>query len=111
MNKKDSLRLDDWVICSISGVIGQIIKFYKPTACEEQIMVKTRDERQYHAPKSTWKHYHFGTTVNQMYTDEFATQNLRAQIDTANARPILEFYASKEFEVRVIELKLFSKRR
>ena len=43
------------VICSESGVIGDIIKFYKPTASEEQIMVRTLDGLEYHAPARTWK--------------------------------------------------------
>ncbi len=45
------------VICSESGVIGDIIKFYRPTASEEQIMVKTLDGRKYHAPARTWRPY------------------------------------------------------
>lgn len=69
---KDTLRLDDWVICTESGVVGRIINFYTPTSCEEQIMVKTRDGRRYHAPKRLWKHYHFGTTATQVFTDELA---------------------------------------
>ena len=46
------------VICSESGVVGDIIKFYKPTAYEEQIMVRT------------WKPY------NQLRIDEFTTIGL-----------------------------------
>jgi len=45
------------VICSESGVVGDIIKFYKPTASEEQIMVRTLDGLEYHAPARTWKPY------------------------------------------------------
>ena len=73
--KKPSLNIDDWVICSESGVIGRIIKIYTPTACEEQIMVKTRGGRKYHAPAIMWKSYQFGTTASQMCTDEYAIQN------------------------------------
>lgn len=61
------------VICSESGVIGDIIKFYKPTASEEQIMVRTLDGRQYHAPTKTWKPYQFGYRTNQVLTDEATT--------------------------------------
>lgn len=52
------------VFCSESGVIGDIIKFYKPTASEEQIMVKTLDGREYHAPVSMWKPYGYGFSLN-----------------------------------------------
>lgn len=69
---KPTLKLGDWVICTESGVVGQIINFYTPTACEEQIMVKTRDGIRYHAPKRLWKHYLFGTTATQVITDELA---------------------------------------
>lgn len=40
--------------CTSSGVIGEVIKFYKPTACEEQTLVRTDDGRQYHAPTKEW---------------------------------------------------------
>lgn len=49
------LYVGERVICSESGVIGDIIKAYTPTASEEQIMVQTLDGRLYHAPISTWK--------------------------------------------------------
>lgn len=58
------------VICSESGVIGDIIKFYKPTASEEQIMVRTLDGLEYHAPARTWEPY------NQLHIDEFTTIGL-----------------------------------
>lgn len=60
------------VICSESGIVGDIIKFYKPTASEEQIMVRTLDGRKYHAPARTWKPYQFGFTTDQLCLDEFA---------------------------------------
>lgn len=46
--------IDDRVICRESGVIGQVLKFYKPTACKEQTLVKTDDGHEYHAPTKTW---------------------------------------------------------
>jgi len=55
MHKKDVLSVGDWAVCMESGVIGQIIKFYIPTACEEQTMVRTPDGRHYHAPTRIWK--------------------------------------------------------
>lgn len=63
MNSMD-FYIGERVICSESGVIGDIIKFYKPTASEEQIMVRTLDGLEYHAPARTWKPYQFGFTAN-----------------------------------------------
>ena len=47
-------EVGDRVINKWNGVKGNIIKVYKPTACEYQIMVKTDDGRQYHAPLVDW---------------------------------------------------------
>lgn len=47
--------IGDRVICKESGVIGKVLKFYTPTSCEEQTMIETDDNRQYHAPTRTWK--------------------------------------------------------
>ena len=51
---REMLKIGDLVVCKESGVIGTRTKFYKPTACAEQIMVRTRDGREYHAPADTW---------------------------------------------------------
>ncbi len=48
------IKIGDKVICTVSGVKGTVIKIYKPTACEYQIMVETSDYRKYHAPYNTW---------------------------------------------------------
>jgi|BioPla2DNA2_1021312.scaffolds.fasta_scaffold24978_3 hypothetical protein len=53
MNSMD-FYIGEMVICSESGVIGNILKIYKPTASEEQIMVRTLDGQKYHAPARTW---------------------------------------------------------
>lgn len=47
--------IGDKVRCISSGVIGYVVKFYTPTACEEQTMVETADGRFYHAPTRTWE--------------------------------------------------------
>lgn len=67
------LQVGDWVICTVSNVVGRIVKFYTPTASEEQIMVMTRDGKRYHAPARTWKHYHFGNRTAGLYIDEHAS--------------------------------------
>ena len=48
-------NIGDRIICTESGVIGKCIKFYVPTACEEQTMVITDDGRKYHAPTKEWR--------------------------------------------------------
>lgn len=47
--------IGDKVRCISSGVIGYVVKFYTPTACEEQTMVETADGKFYHAPTRTWE--------------------------------------------------------
>lgn len=44
----------DKVVCIETGVYGIVEKFYYPTACEEQTLIRTEDGRQYHAPTSAW---------------------------------------------------------
>jgi len=48
-------EIGDMIICESTGVIGKAIRFYFPTACEEQTMVRTRDGRKYHAPTRMWR--------------------------------------------------------
>lgn len=48
-----NIQIGDSVVCS-TGVIGIVVKIYFPTACEKQIMVRTRDGRLYHAPSRMW---------------------------------------------------------
>lgn len=49
------LKVGDKVICVASGVRGTIEKFYRPTGCTEQTMVRTDDGRLYHAPTWEWR--------------------------------------------------------
>lgn len=48
-------NIGDIIRCTESGVRGICLKFYTPTACEEQTMVETADGRFYHAPTRTWE--------------------------------------------------------
>lgn len=66
------IEVDQKVICTESGVVGRVLRFYKPTACEEQTMVMTEDGREYHAPTSTWIPYVDGLRPRLMIYDEFA---------------------------------------
>lgn len=49
-----NFEIGDRVVCKQSGVVGVAIRFYKPTACAEQTMVRTEDGRKYHAPTYEW---------------------------------------------------------
>lgn len=49
-----AIKLGDRIICRTTGVTGTCVKFYRPTASEEQIMIRTDDGRLYHAPKHLW---------------------------------------------------------
>lgn len=83
------------VICSVNGVVGDIIKFYTPTACEKQIMVRTLDGRNYHAPISMWRPYQFGLKAKQVIVDEFVTNKNQLIADAgqsasmSSAAPVL----------------------
>lgn len=53
-----NFNIGDIVWCIETGVRGEIIKLYRPTGAEEQVMIETDDNRgQYHAPKSLWRLY------------------------------------------------------
>lgn len=65
------VNIGDKAICSESGVVGTVIRFYTPTSCEEQTLVKTKDNKQYHAPTRTWILYKDGYRTNSMIIDDF----------------------------------------
>lgn len=54
-NTNRNFDIGDNVICLESGVIGTVLRFYIPTACEEQTLVQTADGPDYHAPTRTWR--------------------------------------------------------
>ena len=47
--------IGDKIRCYESGVRGICVKFYTPTACEEQTMVETADGRFSPPPTRTWE--------------------------------------------------------
>lgn len=69
MMKRD-FDIGDTVICKSSGVIGEVVKFYAPTSCAEQTMVRTRDGRQYHAPTSEWVKVQVGVDIGTPKGDQ-----------------------------------------
>lgn len=48
------MKKGDLVAHKENGIVGIVIKEYKPTGAERQIMIKTLDEREYHAPMEEW---------------------------------------------------------
>lgn len=56
MNEKDvmKMKIGDYAMCIVSGVMGEVVNIYTPTASEQQIMVCTPEGRLYHAPYSMW---------------------------------------------------------
>lgn len=54
MGNRD-FELGDMIICESTNVVGKAIRFYIPTACEEQTMVRTEDGKKYHAPTREWR--------------------------------------------------------
>jgi len=44
----------DKVINKESKISGRVLRFYIPTSCEEQTLIKTSDGREYHAPTSSF---------------------------------------------------------
>lgn len=49
-----SYDIGDRVIQIDDGVVGEVIKIYKPTACNYQTMILCDDGRKYHAPSDTF---------------------------------------------------------
>lgn len=48
------MKNGDIVANKTNGIVGTVIKTYKPTGAEYQALIKTLDGREYHAPMSTW---------------------------------------------------------
>ena len=75
--------IGDKVRCISSGVIGYVVKFYTPTACEEQTMVETADGRFYHAPNNKQainrlvKHLEWGWTEETVAAIEMGIHALK----------------------------------
>ena len=69
MNNR-KFNIGEKVYCTESGVIGIAIKFYTPTSCAEQTMVKTDDGRKYHTPTSCWEAYKYGLIPSMTIMDE-----------------------------------------
>ena len=77
MNRQ--FEIGDRVVCKESGVIGKILRFYVPTACDEQTLVLTDDGRQYHAPTNAWVKTNEPTSV--IITTGFDSRKISEQID------------------------------
>lgn len=69
-NHLRDIEVGNLVECTESGVIGRVLRFYKPTACPEQLVVETLDGREYHAPVDTWRHVQMGARSKSVMYDE-----------------------------------------
>lgn len=79
----DKLKFGDYVFCTETGVRGRIVKFYKPTGGEKQILVNTDDGMgQYHAPARLWKlystNYLIGKTAAHIVIDEYVSADIES---------------------------------
>lgn len=83
---KRKINIGEKAICSESGVVGKVIKFYYPTACEEQTMVETDDGRKYHAPTRTWYPYVDGLSPRMTIIDDVVSGIEQAFISNLNNR-------------------------
>jgi hypothetical protein len=61
-----AFNVGDMVFCSETGIVGEVVKFYIPTACEEQTMVRTLDDKKYHAPTRMWTPFMDDELVNDI---------------------------------------------
>lgn len=68
--QKRTINIGYKVICSESGVVGTVIRFYHPTSCEEQTLVETENGKRYHAPTRTWSVYTDGYRPTTIIIDE-----------------------------------------
>lgn len=48
------MKNGDIVANKKNGIVGTVIKTYKPTGAEYQVLIKTLGGRECHAPMSTW---------------------------------------------------------
>lgn len=55
IEEMNGIKIGDLVICKDSGAIGTALRFYFPTSCKAQLMVKCQDGREYHAPADEWE--------------------------------------------------------
>lgn len=67
--------IGDTVLCTESGVVGVVLRFYYPTSCEEQTKVLTGDGRKYHAPTYTWVKYDVEPLCGTIRDQAYSTRN------------------------------------
>lgn len=92
----------DRIICSESGVIGIALRFYTPTSCSEQTVVRTGDGREYHALTSTWKLSFEGNKPTSTMIDEIAFVNCQT--------PLVPFpYSDLDLKFIELQAKAFAK--
>lgn len=66
---------------SESNITGVILRFYTPTSCEEQIVIRTSDGRMFHAPTNEFKSYISGNKPSMTIIDEYVGVDLASSED------------------------------
>lgn len=67
------IHIGQKVINSDTHLVGVVLRFYTPTSCREQTVVKTDDGREYHAPTIDWIPYQYGNSEKIIRVDELPT--------------------------------------
>lgn len=76
------MKKGDLVAHKENGLVGIVVKEYKPTGAECQILIKTLDKREYHAPMEEWVKLKISVSaikdINQMLLQEkgYGSNNL-----------------------------------
>ena len=81
----------DKVYCMGNGILGIVMKSYKPTACKEQTKIRTPDGRMFHAPTDCFAYY---KECNN-YTMLIAKGNGRSMV----IRNMAEMFNNKEVTI------------
>jgi hypothetical protein len=61
----------DKVYHSGENIIGHILRFYTPTSCAEQTLIRAESGKKYHAPTSEFETYKRGLTPSISCIDEY----------------------------------------
>jgi len=65
-------NIGEKVYCRGTGVSGKVIKFYTPTSCAEQTMIKCANGQKFHAQTTEFEPYKAGNQPRMVSIDEYA---------------------------------------
>lgn len=89
------IKPGDLVINKNTGMVGIVLRFYKPTACKEQTVILVQKDLknhsysygEYHAPTDEWKTFSYGTKAKCTIVDEFNDINKYCERELLNDKP------------------------